>query len=163
MLIYQRTWQELDETVKQLNEKNMQKDVLEQLHEKIFQEWKEAEEQKSKAALELLGQKQKLCKLEKERDRARMLEGKELPAAEGGYTAATGSSSFRSSSPSVEPEVEEGMLTPSRGSPLVERESDRWSADLEGEMEKLLPLAGPSIWMGRRTTGHSDGAHKRRK
>ena len=63
--------------------------------------------------------------------------------AEGGYTVATGSSSFRSFSPSVEPE--EGMLTPSRESPSVERERDWWSADLEGEMEKLAVEGSLSV------------------
>ena len=49
------------------------------------------EEQKSKEALELLGQKHKLGKSKKERDRARMQQVKELPVAEGGHTVVTGS------------------------------------------------------------------------
>ena len=49
----------------------MQKDAPDKFHEKIFQEWKELEEQKSKEALELLGHKHKLGKLKMERERAK--------------------------------------------------------------------------------------------
>ena len=39
--------------------RSLQKDAPEKFHEKIFQELKELEEQKSKEALELLGHKHK--------------------------------------------------------------------------------------------------------
>ena len=84
-----------------------------------------------------------------------MPQGKELPVAGGGYTVATGSSSFRFFSPSVEPGVEEGMLTPPRASPSVERERDWWSANLEGEMEKLA-VPG-SLSLAASGSKHPDG------
>ena len=122
------------------SKKNLQKDTPEAFRRQIFEELKELEEleeQKSKEALELLGQKHKLGKLKKERERARMLQGKELPVAEREFTVATGSSSFRSFSPSMAPGEEVEMSTLSRESPSLERERDWWSADLEGELEKL--------------------------
>ena len=39
----------------------------------------------------------------------------------------------------------EDMSTPSRVSPSVERESDWWSADVEGEMEKLAVEGSLSV------------------
>ena len=98
---------------------------------------KEWEEQKSKEVLQLLGHKPNLGKLKKERDRARMLQGKELPVAEGDFAVATGGSSFRSCSPSLALDVDEGVSTPSRMSPSFGQERDGWSAELEDVMEQL--------------------------
>ena len=55
------------------SKKSLQKFALEEFQREIFQDLKELG-QKSKEALELLGRKHKLGKLEKERDRARMLQ-----------------------------------------------------------------------------------------
>ena len=85
------------------------------------------EEQKSKEALQLLGQKHRLEKLKKERERARTREGKELSAVERAFTVATGSSSFRSFSVSVARGVHEEMSTSSKEFPSLEKERDwRW-------------------------------------
>ena len=70
--------------------------------------------------LELLGQKHRLGKLKKEMERAQMLEERELLVVESAFTVATGSSSFRSSSPSVAPGVDEEMST-SAGSAQAEQ------------------------------------------
>ena len=74
--------------------------------------------------MELLGQKHKFEKLKKERERARMLQRKELLVIEGAFFTAKGCSSFRSFSPSVAPGIDEEMSTPSRESPSLERERD---------------------------------------
>ena len=74
-----------------------------------------------------------------------MLQGKELPGAEGDFTVATGSS-FRSCSPSLARDVNEEVSTLPRRSSSLGKERDWWSADLEDEREKLpsrLPLADP--------------------
>ena len=92
------------------SKKSLQKDAPGKFHEKIFKELKELEEQKSKEALDLLGDEHKLGKLKKERDRARMLQGREPPAAEGDFTIATGCSSFCSCSPSSVHDVGEAMV-----------------------------------------------------
>ena len=49
------------------SKKSLQKDALEKFHEKIFQELKELEEQKSKGALELLEHKHRLDNKTKKR------------------------------------------------------------------------------------------------
>ena len=79
-----------------------------------------------------------------------MLQGREPPGAEGDFTVATSSSSFCSCSPSLAHDVDEAMATPSAMSQSLAKERDWWSADLEGEMEKLQ--AEPWILKGRRTT-----------
>ena len=66
-----------------------------------------------------------------------MLQGKELPVAEGDFSVATGSFSFRSCSPSLAHDVDEEVSTPSRRSPALGKERDWWNADLKDEMEKL--------------------------
>ena len=66
---------------------------------------------------ELLGRKHKYGKLEKERDGAMMLQGREKSGAEGDFTVATDSSSFRSCTPSLAHDVDEEVSTPSRRSP----------------------------------------------
>ena len=92
---------------------------------------KKLEEQKAEEALELSGHKHKLGNLKKERDRARLLQEREPPGAEGDFTIATGSSNFCSCSPSLVHDVDEEMSTPSR-SFSWRKERDWWSADLEG-------------------------------
>ena len=72
----------------------------------------------SKEALELLGRKQK------ERDRARMLQGGEPSGAEGDFSVATDSTSFCSCSPSLAHDVDEALSTSSRMSPFVGKERD---------------------------------------
>ena len=132
------------------SEKSLQKDDLGQLHEKIFQELKEWEEQKSKEVLQVLGHKHNLGNLKKERDRARMLQGKELPVAEGDFIVATGGSSFRSCSPSLALDVDEGVSTPSRRSPSLGRTEmggalnwrKKWSS-WRCKEPSLLPQADP--------------------
>ena len=69
--------------------------------------------------LELLGHKHKLGKLEKERDRARILQEWEPSGAESGSAVATDGSSFSSCSPSVAHDVDEAMSTSLRKSPSV--------------------------------------------
>ena len=81
--------------------------------------------------------KHNLGKLKKDRDRARMLQGKELPVAEGDFTVATSGSSFRSCSLSLALDVDEGLSTPSRRSPSLGKDRDGWSTELEDEMEHL--------------------------
>ena len=119
------------------SKKSLQKVAPEEFQRQIFQELKELGEQKSKADLELLGRKRKLEKLEKEIVRARILQGREPSGAEGDFTVATDSSSFCSCSPSFAHDVDEAMSTSSRKFPSMKKERDWWSADLEGEMEKL--------------------------
>ena len=76
------------------SKKCLQKDAPERFQEQIVQEWKELEEQKSKEALELLGRKHKLGKLEKEKDRARILQQWEPSETESGFAVATDGSSL---------------------------------------------------------------------
>ena len=149
LIVLERKCMDLSEANEQLSEKqellttlmeskkSLQKVALEEFQRKIFQELKELEEQKSKEVLELLGRKHKLVKLEKERDRARMLQEREPSGAEGDSNVATDSSSFCSCSPSLAHDVDEAMSTPSRKSPSMVKDRDWWSADLEGEVEKL--------------------------
>ena len=54
---------------------SMQKVALEKPQEKMFKELEELEGQKTREALEQLGRKHKLVKLENERDRTRMIQG----------------------------------------------------------------------------------------
>ena len=91
-----------------------------------------------------MGQRHRLEKLKKERERARFPEGKELPEVESAVSVATGSS-FRSFSPSVAPATSEEMSTPSREQSLLDRERSWWSADLEGGMEKLVVQGAISV------------------
>ena len=95
------------------SKKSLQKDASVEFQRQILQELKELEKHKSKEAMELLGQKHRLDKLEKERERASTLEGKELPVVESAFTVAT-RSSFRSFSPSLAPGVDEEMRTTGR-------------------------------------------------
>ena len=62
-----------------------------------------------------------------------MLQGKELPVAEGDLTVATGCSFLRSGSPSLAHDVDEAMSTSSRKSTSMGKEGNWWSADLEDE------------------------------
>ena len=64
---------------------SLQKVAPEEFQGQIFQELTELEEQKTKEALELLGRKHKLGKLEKKRNRARMEQGMRPSGAEGGF------------------------------------------------------------------------------
>ena len=87
LIVLEREFLDLSEAIEQLNEKqellatlmkgqmSMQKVAPEKYQEKIFEKLKELEEQTTKEALELLGRKHKLGKLEKERGRAWMLQG----------------------------------------------------------------------------------------
>ena len=61
----------------------------------------------------------------------------EPSGAESGFAVATDGSSFCSCSPSMAYDVDEAMSMSSRKSPSMNKERDWWSADLEGEMEKL--------------------------
>ena len=92
------------------------------------------------------GTKHKLEKLKKESERARMRQGKDLPAAEGAVTVATVAPPFVLGRPL------RCMTWISNVHALLEvpflgrKERDWWSADLEGDMEKLavegfIPLA----------------------
>ena len=134
LIVLERKCTDLSEANEQLSEKqvllttlmestkSLQKVALEEFQRKIFQELKELEEQKSKEVLELLGRKHKLGKLEKERDRARMLQEREPSGAEGDFNVATDSSSFCSCSPSLAHDVDGAMSTPPwEGQRLVER------------------------------------------
>ena len=105
---------------------------------------KELEEQKTKEALELLGRKHKLVKLENERDRARMIQEMELSGAVGHLPGAVDSSSLDSCSTSVAQGADDVMSESSWTSLAKEKERDRWRAKLEGEMEKLEVEGGPS-------------------
>ena len=64
-----------------------------------------------------------------------MLQGMELSGAEGGFSP--DSSSFGSGSPSLAQDADEAMSAFSRTSSAKWKERDWWSADLEGEVEKL--------------------------
>ena len=152
------------------SKKCLQKDAPERFQEQTFQELKELEEQKSIEAVELLGRKYKLRKLEKGRDRARILQQWEPSGAEGGFAVATDGSSFCSCSPSVTYDVDEAMSTSSRKSPSMVKERYWWSADLEGQMEKLEAEGSFSVAesgsMDPERNGplvSSDGALKRRR
>ena len=106
------------------------------------------EEQKSKEVLKLLGRNHKLEKLEKERDRARILQEWGPSGAGSGFAVATHGSSFCSCSPSTAYDVDEAMSTSSRKSPSLEKARDWSSADLEGEMEKLEVEGSSSVAEG---------------
>ena len=149
LIVLERKCTDLSEANEQLSEKqellttlmeskkSLQKVALEEFQREIFQDLTELEEQKSKEALELLGRKHKLGKLKKERDRARMLQEREPSGAEGDFNVATDSSSFCSCLLSLAHDVDEAMSTPSRKYPSMVNDRDWWSADLEGEVEKL--------------------------
>ena len=68
---------------------SMQKVAPEKYQEKIFEELKELEEQKTREALELVQIKHKLTS-EGERERARMLQGMELSGAVGHFSEGLG-------------------------------------------------------------------------
>ena len=161
MLIFlEQTCQELCQTVEQMSErqellaalmeseKSLQK-APQEFQRQIFLELKELEEQKSQEALELLGQKHRISKLKKERERARMLQVKELLVVEGAFT---GSSSIRSLSPSMAPGVGEETSTPSRDW------KEKWRS---GDRRVLYPCRKPGGEGG--PVVSSDGAHTRRK
>ena len=102
---------------------------------RFYSDLKELQEQKSKEALELLGRKHKLGQLEKGRDPARMLQGRERSGAEGDFTDATDSSSFCSCSPSLayegkrleKLEVDGGFSGAQSGSMDPKGKTDHWS------------------------------------
>ena len=108
--------EELCETFEQLSEKQ---ELLATLMESKKSPQKDAPEefqrQKSKEALELLGRKHNLGKLERERDRARMLQRRD----EGGFAVATDSSSMEKLAvegsffplPQADPRIWTGRLT----------------------------------------------------
>ena len=73
---------------------NMQETVPEKCHEKIFEELKELEEQRTKEVLELVQKKRKLIKCEGERERARILQRLEASRAVGPWSGAHDNSSF---------------------------------------------------------------------
>ena len=138
LIVLERECLDLSEAIEQLEREarivghSDGEQEADRFQEQIFQESKELEEQKSKEASELLGRKHKLGNLEKERDRARMLQGTEPSGAEGGFTGDIDSSSFCSCSPSLAREADEAMSASSWTSPARWRERDWWSADLEG-------------------------------
>ena len=102
----------------------LQKAAPEQFQRQNFQVLIELEEQKTKEALEQLGSKHKLGRLEQEGNRARMLQAMEPSGVEGGFTGATDSSSFCSCSPSLPHDTDEAMSTSSWMSPAREKERE---------------------------------------
>ena len=110
----------------------------ERFQEQIFQELKDFEEQESKEALELLGMQAQVGKIREGKGSSRdfYLQEWEPSGAESGFAVATDGSSFCSCSPSMANDADEAMSTSSRKS-LHGKERDWWSADLEGELEKL--------------------------
>ena len=105
-MILERECLDLSEAIEQLSEKQkllatlmegkmrLQKVAPEEIQRQIFQVLIELEEQKTKEVLEQLGRKHKLGRLEKERNRARMLQAMEPSGVEGGFTGAVGSPPF---------------------------------------------------------------------
>ena len=87
----------------------LQKAAPEKNQEKIFQELKELEGQKTKEALELVKRKHKLVKWEGERDRGRMIQGMELSGVVDDVSRALDSSSLDSCSPSVAQDADDAM------------------------------------------------------
>ena len=128
------------------SKKSLQKDAPDKFHEKIFQELKELEE-KAKEALELLGQAQ-VGKIEEGKGSSQDATGGELPVAEGDFTMVLRISSSCSCSPSVAQDVDEEVSTPSRRPFFLGKERDWWSADLEGEIEKLAVEGSFSVTTG---------------
>ena len=116
------------------SKKCLQKGAPERFQEQIFQELKELEEQKSKETSEVLGHKHKLGTLEKERDRARILQQRGPKAVllwqQTVLPSVLARPLWRLTWMKQCPRLP-GSLPPWR------KERDRWSADLEGEMEKL--------------------------
>ena len=125
IIIMEQKSQELCQAIEHTNERQellaaqmermkiLPRDAPENFQNLIFLEINEPEEQRLKAELDLLEKKHRLERLRKEWERARFLEGKELPAMECTATVVTGSS-FRSFSPSalsVAPSANEEMLT----------------------------------------------------
>ena len=108
--------------------KCLRKDASERFQEQILQESKVLKEEKSIKALELLGRKHKLEKLEKALGAVR---------GESEFAVATDGSSVCSCSLSVAYDVDEAMSMSSRKSSSMGKKRDCWSADVEGEMEKL--------------------------
>ena len=153
--------QELCQTVEQMSErqelwatlveskKSFQNYTPEEFQRQIFQELKELEEHNSKEVLVLLGQKHRLEDWRKKRERARILEGRELLVVES-----------RSFSSLVAPGVDEEMSTPLResifgeGKRLVERWPGRRNGEAGGKKEPYpLPHVDPRIRTGSQTTG----------
>ena len=97
---------------------SLQNVAPEKFQEKISQELKELEDQKTKEALELLGRKHKLGKLEKERNRARMLQGMEPSVGRRCFFfGASDSSSLGSCSPSLAQDADDATSASSWTSP----------------------------------------------
>ena len=126
---------------------NMQRTAPEKYREKIFEELKELEEQRTKEALELFQRKHKLIRWEGDRERARTLQRLEASRAMGPWSGAHDNSSFGSCSSSLAfdtaPDVDEVKSESSWTALATEKEGYWWSIDLEGEMEITL---GP--WSG---------------
>ena len=135
----------------------LQKDAPEKYHKQISQEIKDSEEQRFKEDLNLSEKKHRLERLKIDRERARVLEEKEMPVVKGAVTSTTS----HSLSPSFEPEMNEEMITPSNEQPSLEKEEGWWNADLEGGKEKLAVKGAvastasesknPDRWSPRRT------------
>ena len=99
--------------------KSLQKVASEEFQRQIFRVFTQLEEQRSKEALELLGRKHKFGKLEKRRNRVRVLQESEPSGAEGDVIVASDSPSFCSCSPTLAHDVDEAMSTSSRKSPSM--------------------------------------------
>ena len=142
-----------------VSKRDVQKEAPEKYQEKIFEEFKELEEQRAKDALLLVQKKHMLIKWEGERERARMMQRLGGSRAIGPWSGGHDYSSFGSCSSSLAlhtvdamsafsrmaQEVDEAMSQSSWTALAKEKERDWWSIDLEGEVEKL-EVSGP--WSG---------------
>ena len=129
---------------------NMQRTAPERYREKIFEELKELEEQKTKEALELLGMKHKLVKSEGERERARTLQRLDASRATGPWSGAHDNSSLGSCSSSsafdtheavsassqMGKDADDAMSESSWTSLAKVKERDWWRIDMEGEVQR---------------------------
>ena len=140
-----------------VSKQDMQREAPEKYQEKIFEEFKELEEQRATAALALVQTKHMLIKWEM--GRARTMQRVEESRAKGPWSGGHGYSSSGSCSSSLALHTDEAMSASSRMAQEVEeamsesswtalakvKERDWWSIDLEGEVEKL-EVGG--LWFG---------------
>ena len=131
-----------------VSKRDMQKKHPKQ--EKIFEEFKELEEQRAKEALELVQKNHMLIKWEGERETTRTMQRLEESRAISPWSGCHDYSSFGSCSSSLAPNADEAMSASSRMAQGVdevmsesswtaltkEKERDWWSIDLVGEVEK---------------------------
>ena len=118
----------------------VQKGAPDKFHEQMFLDKKDLEEQKFREESEMLEKRYRLERLKKERERASVLEEKELPLVEGAVTGTTSCSL----TPSIEPDTNEEN---------VDAFSSHWMGEKAGGMptwkEEWRSLPWKVYWYGK--------------